>query len=117
MQPHNMILGHGKQAKGVVVAQVLLFCKGQTPHIVQGLDVVRSDAHFRKALGVERHRSVHAGAEIAQTAQLQRLQILARQGFLLHIKKHGPLLGLLTVTQKKLRRGRTGPASDAGFTA
>ena len=92
VQAHDVFSGHGEQAVGIVVAHILLFGEGQEPQVRQGLDVRGGDSDLVEAFAVKGHIGVHAVAEIAQAAQLQRFQLLAGQGFLFDIEEHGPLL-------------------------
>ena len=86
---HHILHGAGKKAIGIVVPQVLLVCKGQLDDIVDGLDVLGTQAHLIKALTVEGHILINAPDSGAQTLALQFAELLAGHGFCLavvHVK-------------------------------
>ena len=89
VQADDVVTGHGEQAEGVIVAQVLLFGEGQVLQIGQALDVAGFDAALVKAFAVEGHIGIDTGTKILQAAQLQGFDILAGQRFFLDVENHG----------------------------
>ena len=85
---HDVVLGHGEQAEGVVVAQVLLLGKGQVAHVGQAPDVGGSDAALVEGLPVEGDVSVHPFAQRLEAFELQCLELFPGQGFDVHIENH-----------------------------
>jgi len=65
--------GHGEEAVGVVVPQVLLGREGKPPQVVQGLDVVGFDAGIIEAALVEPDGVVDALDHLLKPFDLQRL--------------------------------------------
>ena len=76
MQAHTVFHGYAGEAEGIVLAQVLLGGEGQSPDIVERLDVVGRNAQLGKAAAVE--LGVHAVTYgMLQALQLQAFQLWA----------------------------------------
>ena len=81
MNAHNFALRHGEEAERIVVAQILLFGKGQKVQVLHAMDVLGRDAQLLHLVAVEGHVFVNAAHHVAQPLILKGAQLLAGHGF------------------------------------
>ena len=89
MDAHHLVEGHGEEAEGIAVAQVLLLGVGQQPGVAQALDVARLHPQLIHGVTVEADSVVAAFDGGLQTLELELLQVLARQGLNFGVQDHG----------------------------
>jgi len=88
MNAHHIVHGNGKHAVGIIVPQILFGGEGQPLQIFQTLEVAGADSRFVEFLSIEWHRRIDPLGGYLQTAQLNRFERFAGQGFELDVIDH-----------------------------
>jgi hypothetical protein len=70
MKPDNAAHRNSEQPKRIIVPQILLRRKGQSPDVRDGFDVIRLDTGFIKGLPVKTHRVIDPLYNLLQALQL-----------------------------------------------
>ena len=86
MDANQLILWHGKQTKGIVIAQVLLCCKGQLGNVVQAFDIIWGESDSVELFLIKRHMLITVMHHLDQACGLQGVQILTRCFFDLRLE-------------------------------
>ena len=76
MNAHQLILGNGEQAKGIIIPQILLDGKGKLYDIVDCFDIPWQQADLIEFLFVKRHMIVCVMYHLNQPGRLERPEIL-----------------------------------------
>ena len=82
MDPGDLVLRHGEHAERVFGAQVLLGGEGEVAEVGQFAQVRRVDAGVVELALVQRDAVVGVGHGVLQAAELERLELVAGDGFL-----------------------------------
>ena len=93
MHPHHVAQGHGEQAVGVVVAQVLLDRERQPAQVIERAHVVVVELEFFEFLPVKGDMGAHPVQGRLQPFQLQLFQVFPCHAFLVRFPVHSSYRG------------------------
>jgi hypothetical protein len=81
VDPGHLVLRHGEHAEGVLRAEVFLGGEGELAQVGELPEVRGVDGGLVELALVERNAAVRVGHRVLQAAELQRLELVAGDGF------------------------------------
>ena len=95
VDPHQLALGNGEQAEGIVVPHVGFYRKGQLAHIVDGVDVLRFQADGVQLFLIEGYMLIGVFHHPDQPRGLNGVEIVPGSALYLRLQnRHGGSLSL-----------------------
>jgi len=83
MHPHHLLPGHGEEAEGIIVSQILLSCSGQAGDVRQALDVFWSYSRLLEFPVIKGDAIANFLCHALEPAKLQLLKLSPLHEFIL----------------------------------